>query len=352
MTTRCNLSCEYCYLGNCIEDTQTIDLEFAQRGIQDFFEASGSYHIRFFGAGEPTLELEKVKTLLHFSKELAGDQLITEIQTNGVFPAKTAEWLAQNIDIIWVSCDGPPSVQNILRKTPNGKGTSTIIERNIATMLSYQAENSVIGIRSTITPMNLYRQKEMVEYFFDMGIKTVFTDPVFPPVKAEIHSADLKLDEDFMMEYAKQFLQAQQFAEEKGLFYSSVLIINFDEPTEYFCRSCLPCPHLTTDGYVSCCDMAFIDNILPELVYGKFDRASGAIDYYPERIAAIQFRKASNLTECQGCDVLYNCAGSCFGEGVNETGRLLGVKKDYCKAIKYLAKHLPLNAGLYPYLHP
>ena len=29
-----------------------------------------------------------------------------------------------------------------------------------------------------------------------------------------------------------------------------------DEPGEYACRSLLPVPHLTTDGYVSACDMA------------------------------------------------------------------------------------------------
>lgn len=352
MTTKCNLACSYCYLGNCIEDAQTIDVEFARRGIRDFFETSGSYHIRFFGAGEPTLELAKIKDLLGFAKELAGDKLIAEIQTNGVFSADTASWLVENIDIIWISCDGPPNVQDYLRSTGNGGKTSPIIERNIAIMLDSQIKQNIIGIRSTITPMNLYQQKEMVEYFSTLGVKVVFTDPVFPPVQSDVTSVDLGLDDGFMMEYARQFLGAHLYAKEIGIFYGSVLAINFDEPTEYFCRSCLPCPHLTTDGYVSCCDMAFIDSILPELVYGEYDKASATIHYYPERIAAIRSRKASNLIECQGCEVLYNCAGACFGEGVNETGRLLGVKKDYCEAIRFLAKHMPLNQGLYPYLHP
>jgi radical SAM protein with 4Fe4S-binding SPASM domain len=192
----------------------------------------------------------------------------------------------------------------------------------------------------------------MVEYFFNLGIKAIFTDPVFPPVNDETCSTDLRLDEDFMMEYARQFLQSHQYAKEMGAFYSSVLVINFDEHTECFCRSCLPVPHLTTDGYVTCCDMAFLGDIMPQLVYGKYDPDTQKIQYFPEKIAAIRTRRASNLTECAGCEVLHNCAGACFGEGVNETGRLLGVKKDYCEAIRYLAKHFPLNVGLHPYLHP
>ena len=87
-------------------------------------------------------------------------------------------------------------------------------------------------------------------------------------------------------------------------------------------------------------------------VCDEFDPDTSTIIYDQKKIAAIRSRKASNLVECQGCPVLYHCAGACLGEAVNETGRLLGVKKDYCEAIRFLAKHMPLNAGLFPYIHP
>lgn len=98
--------------------------------------------------------------------------------------------------------------------------------------------------------------------------------------------------------------------------------------------------------------MAFLGHILPELIYGKYNPATGTIIYDQHKIAAIRSRKASRLAECQGCEVLYHCAGACLGEAVNETGHLLGVKKDYCEAIRFLAKHIPLNQGLFPYIHP
>jgi uncharacterized protein len=352
MTTMCNLACSYCYTRDCVEEEQSIDLRFAKQGIRDFFATSTSRHVRFQGAGEPTLEFQKIRTVREFASKLAGSDLKAEIQTNGVFPARVARWLANNMDVIWVSCDGPPDIQDKLRPPISGNKTSGIVERNIAILLGEGARPTV-GIRSTVTPVNLYRQAEMIEYFSSLGITAVFSDPVFPPV--ETNGTQIKrmaVSKGFMTDYARGFLRARRRAEELGVFYGSILTVNFDERTEYFCRACLPCPHLTTDGYVSCCDMAFLGHTLPELMYGRFDPDTGRIVYDQKKIAAIRSRKASSLVECQGCEVLYHCAGACLGEGVNETGLLLGVKKDYCEAIRFLAKHMPLNAGLYPYLHP
>lgn len=352
MTTRCNLACSYCYLKNCALDGESINVEFAQRGIEDYFLKSQSRHIRFFGAGEPTLEFEKVQALRDYAHHLAGSALKTEIQTNGVFPVSTAKWLARNANIVWISCDGVPEVQDKLRPIRGSGKSSKVIERNVAVLLN-EGVDITVGFRSTIAPQNLYRQIEMIEYFTSLGVTAIFSDPMFPPV--EVHNTHVKkwnMDDDFLIIYAREFLIARKRAEELGCFYSSVLVVNFDEKTEYACRACIPSPHLTTDGYVTSCDMAFLGGTLPELVYGRFDSITKKIIYDFGKIRAIQMRNAANLIECQGCELLFHCVGGCVGEAVNETGRLLGVKKDYCEAMKYLAHRMPVNAGSYPYLHP
>lgn len=352
MTTECNLACSYCYLRNCRRRRYTIDLDFAKRGMLDYFSRSPSRHIRFFAGGEPTLELDKIKAIREFAAALAGDSLKSEIQTNGVFSPQTAAWLAENMDIIWLSWDGPPSIHDQMRRTRNGHPTSHILERNVQTLLA-ESRPIVVGARATITPANLYRQGEMLEYFRHFGIKAVFSDPVFPAVE---ESADrvtrLELDRDFMMTYAREYLKAHKQARELGMFYGSILTVNFDEETELFCRSCLPSPHLTPDGYVTACDMASAGDVLAELAYGKYDPTSRTIIYDDRKLARIRLRRASNLAQCHGCGALLHCAGGCLGEGLNETGDLLGVKTEYCEAIRFLAEHLPLNTGLCPYLHP
>ena len=46
MTSECNLDCTYCYLRDCRpREIQSIDLDFAKQGIQDFFSSS-VVHIR------------------------------------------------------------------------------------------------------------------------------------------------------------------------------------------------------------------------------------------------------------------------------------------------------------------
>jgi len=94
------------------------------------------------------------------------------------------------------------------------------------------------------------------------------------------------------------------------------------------------------------------DPKMRELVYGKYLAAEDRIEYDQEAIERIQSRKASEMPHCQDCEVLYNCAGACLGEAVNETGSMFGIKPKGCEAIRFLAKRMPLNKSLYPYLHP
>ena len=88
------------------------------------------------------------------------------------------------------------------------------------------------------------------------------------------------------------------------------------------------------------------------LIYGEFDKIKNEITYHKDKINIIKSRKGSNMMACAKCEVLKNCAGGCLGEALNEPGSMFGIKPEACKAIKYLAKRMPLNTGQYPYLHP
>jgi len=60
MTTQCNLECDYCYLKETKLPKESINVDFAKIALRDYFEKNSSRHIRFFGAGEPTLEFKKI----------------------------------------------------------------------------------------------------------------------------------------------------------------------------------------------------------------------------------------------------------------------------------------------------
>ena len=281
LTTRCNLNCIYCYTNKSTfeHQDQTLNLDFAKAGIDDYYETNYKRHIRFFGAGEPTEEFDLMKKIYYYAKD-KDYRTTAEIQTNGCFSEEVAKWLAWNVDIIWISSDGTPDIQDYYRPMLSNSKSSEILERNIRYIVNQKCESGVVGIRSTITDSNYEKQIEMIKYFSKMGIKNFWVDPVFPSI-GEIESHNRwKFD---MGKFIEKFIEAVRYAYSHGMTYGSILTCNFDEPGEVACRALLPVPHLTTDGYISACDMALFgndNNHMDVFIYGKWDEEKKKIIYY------------------------------------------------------------------------
>jgi uncharacterized protein len=352
INNKCNLKCRYCYdgaNGSANKKNKKIDIEFVKCGITDYFNNYSSREIRFFANGEPTLELDLIKEIREFALSMDKNSTF-ELQTNGFFSKSVAEWIGDNIDIVWVSYDGLPEAQDYYRPVMSGESSSLVVENNIKLLAS---KSLTLGCRATIGKKNIDKQVEMIDFLGSLGVKAVMSDPMFASVE-DCNSVFSNNESPSLMKYAKEFLKAREHAEHKRMFYGSILSVNFDEKTMHACRACIPYPHLTIDGYVSACDMATdINNKgMSSLIYGKYDKRKNKIIYNKEVTQKISLRTAPNMKLCQDCEVLYNCAGACVGEALNETGSIYGIKPEVCKAIKYLAKRMPLNKGRYPYLHP
>ena len=189
-----------------------------------------------------------------------------------------------------------------------------------------------------------------IKYFHNLGVKHIWSDPIFPGV-GEKHS-EYALD---LMDYAKYFVSAHKYAKKLDVFYGSILTCNFDEQTKHHCRACIPAPHLTTDCYVSACDMALFgekDDHMSLFIYGKWNKEANNIDLYKEKIDYLKNRHVDNMPECKNCEVKYNCGGYCLGEVQNETRNLYLRKERVCEPIRYLAKNMDLNTGRYTLFHP
>ncbi len=354
LTTKCNLNCDYCFTNKNQDEHrgQTISFEFVKRGIDDYFATDYMRHVRFFGAGEPTVEFELLKKIHGYAKERAGEAVTFEIQTNGAFSDSIAQWLKEHIDIIWISCDGTPDMQDAHRPFLHDKRkTSAVIEKNIRILQSTNSR-AFVGMRATITPENVNRQEEMIQYFYGLGIRSIWVDPLFPSVGNQKAVNQNNFDSIF---FAKEFIKAAEFAHERGVFYGSILTCNFNDTVNRHCRACLPVPHLTTDGYVSACDMALFGkdkNHMSPLIYGKWDEESKEICYNQQKIEQLRSRTTENMKHCEMCPAKEHCGGYCLGEVLNETGDLFGCKKSACQAICYLNQHLDPKLRKYKYTHP
>lgn len=371
LTTKCNLCCRYCYNAkerNSIKE-KTLSLEIAKAGIDWYFAKNDSRHIRFYGPGEPTQEFEKLKEITAYAKSHpnGGDKVTVEIQTNGVFTKNIRDWALDNFNIIWLSFDGMKEVQSFNRPLNpcynhifNNRTSADVLENNVRWLISNKANrNLMVGARVTITDMNIDRQIEMVDYFYNLGIRYIWTNPLFysvgkvPVCVDEQKKREYNFDMDL---YIKNYLKAYKYAEAKGVFWGSFLTINFDGESSYHCRCCTPlsAPHLTPDGYISACDMVVLgaDAYHMDLfIVGKWNDNTKMFDLYEEKIHALNNRKSTEMSHCKLCPAMLHCGGYCLGETVNESGRLDGQNVIKCNAIRKLYKELGASEP-YPYLHP
>lgn len=371
LTTKCNLCCRYCYNAkerNEIEE-QTIPLDVAYAGIDWYFKNNESRHIRFYGPGEPTQEFEKLVSITNYARNHSnrGKDVTVEIQTNGVFTHDIRDWMLENMNIMWMSFDGMKEIQNYNRPlNPDfsdlygGKTSAEVLEENVRWLTANRGDhNLMVGARVTITDKNIDMQREMIDYFYSLGIRYVWTNPLFYSVGKKPIIQDEKAKKNYhfdMNRYLENYIDAYHYGKSKGLFWGSFLTINFDGESCYHCRCCTPqsAPHLTPDGYISACDMVVLGaepyHMNPFIV-GKWDSAKKEFKFYDDKIKALNERKSTNITHCQNCPAKLHCGGYCLGETVNETGRLDGQNQIKCSAVRYLYKELG-TCEPYPYLHP
>ena len=342
---RCNLSCRYCYArGNSVQATEPMNEAFIRCGIKDYLAEFEVPYLRFFSDGEPTLFLDNILRVLAIAKEEASGWQV-ELQTNGYFSEATAATLVEEgVTIIWISCDGTPDVQDYYRPAL-GKPSSDVVEASIRWLAG---RVPVLGVRSTVGRKNLHRQNEMVDYFHELGVRYLCSDLMFANTSAGKYFEKPVSP----LEYAEEFWKARQYAAEKGVWYGSIFMVNFDEATPFFCRSSVPLAHLTVDGYVSCCDMVSHGRVDSPLLYGRFDPVSGTILYDQEKIATIRSRRLENLPECADCPAAEHCGGGCMGEALNEKGSIFAIKTEVCEAVRYLAEQMKPPCPPFPVFHP
>lgn len=371
LTTRCNLCCSYCYNAkerNAIEE-KTLPLEIAKAGIDWYFNQNDSRHIRFYGPGEPTQEFERLKEITAYAKAHPnrGEKVTIEIQTNGVFTEDVRNWALDNFNIMWMSFDGMKDIQShnrplnpLFSSLFNDRSSADVLEDNVKWLISNKGDrNLMVGARVTITDININRQTEMVDYFYDLGIRYVWTNPLFHSVGKVPVCLDEKKKQAYhfnMDLYLDNYLKAYEYAKSKGFFWGSFLAINFDGESPYHCRCCTPlsAPHLTPDGYISACDMVVLGEKpyhMSPFIVGKWDADTHEFWVDLEKVKVLENRKSTEMAHCRNCPVKLHCGGCCLGETVNEFGRLDGQNVVKCRAIRKLYEKLGVCEP-YKYLHP
>ncbi len=314
----CNLNCRYCYAQpvhragpRLSEQAVTAAARLVARNC---VERAQPFTVALHGGGEPTLHLELLDGLLSSAERAAAGHdlpVFRYLATNGVMSPRTAAWLAERIDLIGISCDGPPDIHDAHRPAWDGHPSSRTIERTAGIL---RAAGRPFHVRVTVTSASCTRQVEIAEYLCrDLGAAQIHVEPVYRAGRAEgeppLHPAD----------FVTHFLAAEKVARRHGVAYltSGSRITDVHGSYCHIQRGVLqliPGDVATTCFATSDAGAARRQSLVIGGMDGDAFTLDGAV------IGRMQAALAELPDTCRTCLNRYHCAGTC-PEACALTGR-------------------------------
>jgi uncharacterized protein len=185
ITQKCNLACDYCYIQ---KNEVTMRLATAQNIVNHVFLNSPldeKIDFGFFG-GEPLLEFALIKCItgiIQSHERYSPERVTLTVTTNGtILTRQIIDFLIANSFALCISCDGPPIVQNRHRHFKNGKGSSTLVEKNIKRALEIFP---LIPVNAVYSPETMESLPDVVAYLVSLGVERIFLNPDISAVWTE-----------------------------------------------------------------------------------------------------------------------------------------------------------------------
>lgn len=321
VSERCNLRCVYCY-GRAGGDGRLMPWEIARAAVDLLVanaRAAGSptIEVGFHGGGEPTANWEVLTRSVGHARAAtagAGLQLRTSICTNGALAVERARWIAERIDSVTVSIDGPPELHDRQRPAAGGGGSFEQVARCVETL---QRLGKRPAFRVTATAGLEGRLVEVYRYLttrFDPCV--VCVEPLFSCGRCETSGAAPPSADGFLREM--DALLACAAARRIPVQYSGG---RFEQLTDRFCGAAGENFFVTAGGHVtSCVEVSSPDDPRAGVFfYGAWDRARSAFVFDAARYRRLAALSVSRLASCRDCLARWHCAGDCLAKAPDMT---------------------------------
>lgn len=311
LNQKCNFSCSYCYSAG---GRSQAELSLTQvTAILDWFidrSRGDSLEVVFSGGGDPSLSFDTFSGAVVEARRLAaarGVQLRVGMVTNGshLDDNQIAFFKQQDIDIV-VSFDILKEVHN--RQRSHYDEVSATIDHLIAA-------NHCPGIRSTITPLNVRRQVEMVDELHRRFPRLAAA--AFEPVlNFSLFSTVTDLRR-FYDDFVECYFAADERGRKLGIMVGNTLHNSVQAFEERACPGKLV---LGSDGNLTACSRVSAEGDPHHdfFSYGSVDDAGHiTIDHnrYQQIMDASRL-DASNPEscpdECRQCVAKWHCGGGCL----------------------------------------
>ncbi len=218
VTHDCNLTCRYCFAseGEYHGARSLMSYDVGKKSLDFLVANSGNrvnLEVDFFG-GEPLMNFDVVKQLVEYGRsiETANNKNFRfTLTTNGVLlDDDNMAFMNEHMHNVVLSIDGRPSVNDHMRRTPNGKGSYDLIMPKFKKFAEMRHQENYY-VRGTFTHENLDFAEDVL-HFADQGFKQISVEPVvtaedMPYALKEEDIDQLKAQYEYLamkkLEYAK-----------------------------------------------------------------------------------------------------------------------------------------------------
>ncbi len=340
VSERCNLSCDYCYLG-AGSAGGLMSEDVALRALDVLFDESlgaPRLSVVFFG-GEPLLHLDLMETVARRAADRAaaeGRGVSFHVTTNGTLltPDVASRLAALNVAVL-VSVDGDRACHDAHRRFADGAGSYDTIASNAARFPS----GFTAGARATITEASP-SLLDLKKHLTGLGFTTVHLSPVSGSPLSSAFAARLCEEYEAL---ARAELEAVTAGRPPvvGNFVEGVLSLEGGAPRRLPCGAGTRYLSVSADGTLNLCHR-FAGNAAFTVgdVVGGFDRGAAA---------ALLGDLGAGATECRNCWARWLCGGPCFFDQAASPGDAAGDRAARCRIRRRV---LELSMWLYASLPP
>lgn len=370
-TMNCNLRCGYCYefIRNgttYCKDTMSLEqlTNIVWRTAKLFPDSKILWMLH---GGEPLLQgavyLEKFADCIReVNKEYPVDYKIA-VQTNAtLLTDECIRILEKNVDllserIISISIDGPQEINDITRRSLNGKSPFKEIDVAIQRVKNSELVFSTISVVGT---HNVRRAREVFEYMRELGANLCKFVPNYnsdPNGNTEMYGIRPMDFAEFMCEIFDLWmhdLPNQTKKTQMVIDPIASIICSLSKSVVTWCEyreeKCSNFTCIYPNGEMWLCDN-FIHDSMKDTAYVKniyevSDEELKTILLTPDKICGFNEFYSKAMGRCSDCEIYNYCKGGCLPTHNEMLKKSKDLYEDYCEAKKLLINHIKRGVDL------